>query len=160
MVRAATLADLARLFEMVKAMHAGSKYAARGIGVDAATAKAILLDGVRRHGAQHNGGTLLNVAVKDGVIEGFMLGILQRIYFIGDRLEAMDFWLYVGPGASATDLPKLLDRYITWADDNPKVAEICLAWTDAAGVDGARLGRLYERKGFDRSGEIYKRECA
>lgn len=138
-------------------MHAGSKYKLAEIDVDATTAKSILRDGVMRSGGLHNGSTLLNVVERDGVIEGFMLGILQRVYSIGNRLEAQDFWLYCTPHAPHGAVPRLLDAYIEWADTNPKVAEITLSWTDAMNVDGGKLGRLYHRKGFRCCGEIWKR---
>jgi hypothetical protein len=157
MLRPATLSDLPRLYELILAMHAGSKYAEREIDVDEATAKSILRDGVMRNGGQHNGATLLNVVERDGLVEGFMLGILQRVYSIGNRLEAQDFWLYCTPHAPNGSVPRLLDAYVEWADSNPKVAEITLSWTDAMKVDGGKLGRLYHRKRFRLCGEIWKR---
>lgn len=157
MIRPATLSDLPRLFELILKMHAGSKYAEREIDVDPTTAKSILRDGVMRHGGLHNGATLFNVIERDGLIEGFMLGILQRVYSIGNRLEAQDFWLFCTPHCPKIGMTKLLDAYVAWADDNPKVAEIVLSWTDAMSVDGDKIGRVYYRKGFRRSGEIWKR---
>ena len=157
MLRPAILSDLPRLFELILAMHAGSKYAEREIDVDATTAKSILMDGVLRNGGLHNGSTLLNVVEKDGRVEGFMLGILQRVYSIGNRLEAQDFWLYCTAHAPSASVHKLIDAYLAWAEDNPKVAEITLSWTNAMQVDGAKLGRLYHRKGFRCCGEIWKR---
>jgi hypothetical protein len=154
-IRAATTSDLGRLFELIQAMHAGSEYAARGIGVDETTARQILMDGVMRHGRTNNGATLLNVVEFHGKVEGFMLGILQRVYSIGNRLEAQDFWLYCTPKAPIIAAPKLIDAYLAWALDNPKVAEVKLSWTDAMGVNGAKLGKLYQRKGARRCGEIY-----
>lgn len=155
MIRAATMSDLPRLYELVLQMHAGSKYAARAIGVDESTAKSILMDGVRRHGGDHNGATLLNVYPAEGQPEAFMLGILQRVYSIGNRLEAQDFWLYRGK-ASARAVSGLVDAYIKWADASPKVAEICLSWTDVI-PEAAALGKLYDRKKFTKAGEIFKR---
>ena len=157
MIRPATLSDLPRLFELILKMHAGSKYAEREIDVDPVVAKSILRDGVMRNGGLHDGSTLLNVIERDGLIEGFMLGLLQRVYSIGNRLEAVDFWLYCTPHCPKVGLNKLVDAYIAWADDNPKVAEIALSWTDAMKVDGTKLGRFYYRKSFRCSGEIWKR---
>lgn len=157
MLRPATMSDLPRLFELVTQMHLASKYADRDIGVDEPTARSILLDGVRRNGGQYIGGTLFNVFDVDGVPEAFMLGILQRVYSIGNRMEAQDFWLFSTPKAPATAILKLADAYIKWAENNPKVAEICLSWTDALKGSGESLGRMYKRKGFERCGEIYKR---
>lgn len=157
MLRAATLSDLPRLFELMQQTHAKSKYAKQGIALDETCVKSLLLDGVRRHGGQHNGSTLLNVIEKNGVVEGFMFGLLQRIHSVCNRMEAMDFWLCTSPKAPKIGVGKLLDAYIEWADTNPKVAEISLSWTDAVLTDGGVLGKLYERKGFARAGEIWKR---
>lgn len=157
MIRPATFADMPRLIELVQAMHESSIYPARNIGVDMTSARAILMDGIRRHGGGHQGSTLFNVVEFRGQVEGYMLGILQRIYSIGNRLEAQDFWLFCTNKAPKIASGKLVDAYIEWADTNPKVADIALSWTNAAKVDGRKIARLYERKGFDRVGEIYKR---
>lgn len=158
MLRPATLSDLPQLFELVTAMHGASKYVEMEIDVDPAAAKSILLDGVRRSGGQYLGATLLNVVEVNGRLEAFMLGILQRVYSIGNRLEAQDFWLFATKKAPATSIPRLTDAYIKWAENNPKVAEICLSWTDALKGSGESLGRMYKRKGFEKVGEIWKRE--
>ncbi len=155
MIRAATLSDLPRLFELVLMMHAGSKYADE-VGVDNTAARSILRDGVLRNGGAYNGATLLNVIDVGGTIEGFMLGILQRVYSIGNRLEAQDFWLFCTKAAPATAPSRLIDAYIKWADENPKVAEITLSWT-AVSQASEKMARLYQRKGFARCGEIFKR---
>lgn len=157
MIRPATLSDLPRLLELVLEMHASSEFPARMIGVDEITTRSILMDGVMRNGRTNNGGTLLNVVERDGAVEGFMLGILQRVYHICNRLEAQDFWLYCSKKAPARASERLIDAYIEWAQANPKVADIMLSWTNVVGVKGEKLGRLYKRKGFERVGEIWKR---
>jgi hypothetical protein len=157
MIRASCLSDLPRLYELVLAMHAASEYPAREINVSEPTAKALLRDAVMRNGRLNEGGTLLNVVERGGKIEGFMLGILQRVYGIGNRLEAQDFWLYCTPQAPARASARLIDAYLTWALDNPKVADVVLSWTDTAGVDGAKIGKLYKSRGLSRRGEIWKR---
>jgi hypothetical protein len=158
MIRPATPADLPRLYELVLEMHARSEYARRGIGVDEASARSILKDGVYRNGRTNNGGTLLNVVEFRGEVEGFMLGLLQRVYTIGDRLEAQDYWLFTTKRCPRVGWGKLVDAYLAWALNNPKVADVRASWTDAAGVDGEKLGRIYEKKGFRRCGAIYTRE--
>jgi hypothetical protein len=155
MIRAATLADLARLHELVREMHGRSIYA--HLPLAEATMRSILMDGVRRHGGQHAGSTLLNVVEFRGRVEGFMLGILQRLYLICEPLESQDFWLYCSPKAPGIGAARLIDEYVAWAAANPKVQEIKLSWTDALKVDAAKIGRLYTRKGFERVGEIYRR---
>lgn len=159
MIRPATLSDLPRLFELVQEMQASTYYAkmADPVDIDPATVRSILMDGVRRQGLAKSGGTLLSVVDVAGKLEGFMLGVLQRVYSIGNRLEAQDFWLFCTKSAPARGAGKLIDAYIEWASAIPKVAEIRLSWTDAAGDKGQRLGNLYERKGFAQCGAIYKR---
>lgn len=157
MLRPATLSDLPRLFELMLETHAASRYAQAGIDLDPVTAKSLLRDGVMRNGGQHNGATSLNVVERDGRVEGFMFGLLQRVHSVGNRLEAQDLWLYCSPNAPSAGVSKLLDAYIEWADSNPKVAEISLSWTDAVKIDGAKMGRVYKRKGFRCCGEIWKR---
>jgi hypothetical protein len=156
-MRKATPHDLPRLFELIGHMHAGSKFAAMGIGVDSAVARSLLLTAVNRHGGQHDGSTCCFVTEKDGLIEGFIIGILQRVYLIGNRLEANDLFLYVSPNAPRQAATKLLDGYLAWALSNPKVAIVKLSWTDAMGVDGEALEKLYKRKGLRRSGGIWER---
>jgi len=157
MLRAATISDLPRLSQLVLEMHGRSEFVRRGIGVSEPAAKALLRDAVVRNGRTNDGGTLFNVVEKDGEIEGFMLGILQRVHHIGNRLEAQDFWLYCSPKAPLRASARLIDAYVAWALENPKVADIVLSWTDAAGADGEKIGKLYASRGFTRRGEIWKR---
>lgn len=157
MIRGATLSDLPRLYELVLRMHAASEYPAREISVSESIAKAMLRDAVMRNGRTNDGGTLFNVVERGGQVEGFMLGVLQRVYLIGNRLEAQDCWLYCTPRAPARASARLIDAYIAWALGNPKVADIVLSWTDTAGVDATKIGKLYNSRGFIRRGEIWKR---
>ncbi len=157
MIRPATTADLATLFEMVGQMHSESEFLKRGIQLSPALVRSFLINGVQRHGAQHAGSTLFNVVERGGEIQGFMLGLLQPVYCVCLDLEARDFWLYCTKKAPKIAPGLLVDRYIAWAESNPKVKDIILSWTDVVGVDGAKIGKLYRRKGFQRRGEIFVR---
>jgi hypothetical protein len=96
------------------------------------------------------------VAEKDGEIEGFFYGALDRVYHVGKRLMANDAFLYMTEKADPRDLLKLLHAYVDWAEHNPKVAMIKFSWTDA--LPGAeRMAMVYERLGFERAGEIFER---
>ena len=159
MLRRATFSDLPRLLELMVETHARSKYADRGISLDQTVARTILQAALSRNGMQMETAMLLNVVVKDGEVEGFMIGVLQRVHSVCNRLEAQDMWLSCSERAPRGAMQKLIDAYIEWADTNPKVAEISLSWTDVVkGVDGDALGKVYQRKGFTRAGEIWKRE--
>lgn len=157
MIRLATHSDLPRLFELVMLMYAASEYPGRDIGVSEPAAKALLRDCVARNGRTNDGGVLLNVVEKDGEVEGFMLALIQRIYLIGNRLEAQDAFLFVTDKASRGSGGRLFRAYLKWALANPKVADIAGSWTDVAGVDGEKMNRMFRRLGLRKRGEIWKR---
>lgn len=157
MIRGATTSDLGKLHGLVMAMHQQSDFLARGIGVHEAAARNLIRDCMIRHGRTNEGGTLLNVVEVNGELRGFMLGSLQRVYLIGDRLEAVDVFLYCAPNAPARAAERLIDEYIAWATGNPKVADTILSFTYAGGIKAGKLARIYERKGFAKRGEIWKR---
>jgi hypothetical protein len=157
MIRAATSSDLARLFALVTEMHGRSEFAGRGIDLSPQLVRSFLFDGVRKHGGDHAGSTLLNVVEFRGVVEAFMFGLLQPVYLVCRQLEAVDFWLYATKRAPKIAPNVLIDSYLAWANGNPRVRDVLLSWTDVVGVDGAKLAKLYERKGFRRRGEIFVR---
>lgn len=155
MIRAATFSDIPRVVDLLVEMQAESKYAGR-VDVSRKTAHALMQQCVRRHGGQHDGGSLVMVAEHGDQVEGFIVGLLDRVYHIGDRLAANDVFLHVTERAAKTDVRRLLDAYVKWASDNPKVEEIRLSWTDTmAGAE--KIGDLYEKMGFRRCGAIYER---
>lgn len=157
MIRPAVHSDQPRLYELFMDMYRVSEYPARDIGVSEPSAKGLIRDCIARNGRINDGGVLLNVYERDGQIYGFMLGILQRIYMIGNRLEAQDVFLFCTPDAPRGAWGRLVRAYVEWAASNPKVADIALSWTDVAGVDGEKLSRVYKRLGFTRRGEIWKK---
>lgn len=157
--RPATFSDLSAVYALVVDMHRRSKYA-DDVDVDAQVARALLMQAVQRHGGKNDGSTHFMVEEHDGEIVGFMIGALQRLYLIGNRLEAQDMYLYAREDAPARAGHRLLSSYVEWALSCPKVASIKLSYTDVIDVDGDRLGALYERKGFKRHGAIYERVMA
>jgi hypothetical protein len=156
-IRAATTGDLPRLFELVMDVHARSSFRERGIEPSPTIVRSTMLEGVRKHGGQHAGSTLVNVIEYRDRVEAFMYGLLQPIYGLGIGLEAQDFLLTTSAKAPKLAPALLIDAYLTWALACEKVRDIYLSWTDVAGVDGSKIARLYQRKGFQRCGEIWKR---
>jgi hypothetical protein len=151
MLRAAKFADLPRLYELLCELHASSRYA-DVMAVDEREARSLLMNAIRRHGGMMDGGTCVYVSERDGQIDGFIIGMLDRVYHIGTKLAAKDMFAYSKDGSFSG----LVDMYLAWASSNKNVIEINLSWTDA--VSGAeRSGALYSRKGFRKSGEIFAR---
>ena len=154
MIRAATPADLPRVRELVHDMHAASKYFGR-VDISHKALDDLLLTALGNCRRNIDGGTHFNVSERKGAVTGFMIGILSRVYFIGNRLVAQDMFLNVAKSGSASDVLGLIDGYVAWASANPKVMTINLSWNDT--LPGAeRIVHVYRRKGFLRTGGIYE----
>jgi hypothetical protein len=156
MIRAATMSDLPRLYDLLLEMQSKSKYAGV-VDVDEATAKSLLLNMVRKHGGTNNGSSCFFVIEAFGKIEGFIIGMLDRVYHIGNRLMANDIYLYCTKNAPKMGWSKLIDAYVSWALSNPKVHEIKGSWQDALGSNGEIMDKAMQRKGFRRCGMIWER---
>lgn len=153
--RSVDVFDMAGLLEMQQAR---SRYAGK-VAVDSAYARKLLAQAVQRHGGTHDGGTLVNVIEnREGVICGFCVGVLNRVYHIGDMLAAQDMFLVASPSAPKMAARRLLSAYIEWAAPNPDVYEIHLSHTDAL-PEGNRMGTVYERMGFTKCGGIFRRDA-
>ena len=59
-------------------------------------------------------------------------------------------------GASPLAARRLLSAYLMWAEANPSVSEIMLSHTDAL-PEGHRIGRVYDRLGFEQCGSIFRK---
>lgn len=97
--------------------------------------------------------TFLDVAERDGKIVAFLAGSCSRVYNIGEELVTSDLFL-INEGGHAADTLALVDSYIAWAKSQPKVIEIGLSWSDAAG--GAGIAAVFKRKGFKKVGEQWE----
>ena len=154
MIRAARFADIPALTALMQEGHARSKYFGRA-GVDPKEARGLLMTCV-----QGEGGTMVMVSDDaDGKPAGFMVGILERVYHVADRLATSDLYLYVSDRAPRFAWLELLLAYDEWARANPKVIQVNVSATDIVG-DYRRVERLYRRLGFRQSGVIYERAVA
>lgn len=158
MIRLAKFIDVPRIVELLVEMQAASKY--RDVSdVDLKAAHQLVANCVQRNGHTTDGGALVQVIEVAGQIEGFMIGVLGRVYHIGKKLNADDAFLHCTKKAPRTAMKRLFAGYMDWATSNPRVATIKASWTDA--LPGAsRMGVFYQRQGFQRVGEIYERVAA
>jgi RimJ/RimL family protein N-acetyltransferase len=155
MIRPATFSEIPRLVDLLEEMCAESKYAGR-VNVDRRAAGALLQQCVTRHNGKHEGGAWVMVDDRDGIAEGFMVGLLDRVYHIGDKLSAKDIYLHATKRAGQASALRLFRSYVDWAASNPKVIEINGSWTDA--LPGAeRIALVYQKLGFRKCGEIFER---
>ena len=155
MIRRALFGDIPRLVELVHAMHRASRYAVIA-DIDERKLKAMLFQSIQRHGGAFEGSALVMVSETDGTVEGFIVGILTRLYDIGVELMATDWMFHCTAAARPRAAGRLLDSVIQWADRNPRVIVQRYGVTDAIG-DFGRSGRLFQRRGFRQAGAIYER---
>lgn len=154
MIRPAKFADVPRIVELLCEAHAKSRYAAV-TPVNEQAAHRLVAGCVQRHGHTTVGGSLVMVWEIDGEVTGMIIGVIDRIYHIGEKLSANDLYLYSQGGQSLPAI-MLFNAYMDWALGNPNVAEVHASWTDAL-PDAERVITIYKRCGFERCGEIWKR---
>lgn len=156
MIRPAKFADIPRLMELLHEMRERSKYANKD-EIDLAAAKQLLVGSLQRATGKGPGATCAFVAENDGHIEGFIVGVLDRVYHIGKRLWATDLFFYTTKQAGPRDFERLFDAFEEWAMGNPKVIEIHPGVSDAINSDPTRLGRFYRRRGYAQDGLMFQR---
>lgn len=153
MIREATLRDGPAIERLLRETHDRSKYSTRAKMNDRALTMLVtaMIAGQHQNGPQ---ATYVVVSEKCGKVVGFMMGVLNRVYNVLDRLVANDVFL-INEGASVADTQRMIDGYIEWARSNPKVIEIGLSWSDAV-KGGDVIAKIYQRKGFKLVGEQYE----
>lgn len=155
-VRDAKFVDIPRLAELLVEAHQRSIYAAVA-SLEVVAVKQTFARALHRHGQHNEGATLALVSETDGVIEGFIIGLLDPVYPCLDKLRATDLWFIFSERADGRDAPKMLKQLMAWAEQSPKVIEVYLGVTSAIG-DWARTSKLYERLGLEQCGAMFRRE--
>lgn len=156
MMRPAIFGDVPRIVELLVELHPHTIYAGR-CNVSEEVAHRTLRALVGRNGHTNDGGACVLVEVDDaGEVQGFIVGLLSRVYFIGNKFEANDVYLHLTDKAPTGALMRLISGYVGWADANPLVVDVKLSWSNAL-PSGERMASIYERLGFVRSGEVYSR---
>ena len=155
MIRPARFGDVPGIFALFQEMYRASPYVGQD-AIDERHTKALIVSSIQRHGALSDGGTLVLVSECEGVIKGFVIGILDRVYHIGTKLMATDLFTFNSPDGDPRDGLRLIDGLIAWAESNPAVIEIKLGAVDAVG-DFERTAKVFRRRGLKQSGVIYQR---
>ena len=156
-IRAARFGDVPAVYGLIADAHARSRFARFDLQEKAA--KALLVNAIQRHGGDTVGSTFLAVAEGEDGLEGFILGLLQPLYFVLDALEASDLFWIARPGADARTASRLLRAMHVWAEQAPRLGLIRQGTTDA--VSDHRLsGRLLRRHGMAQRGLIFEKDQA
>jgi hypothetical protein len=152
-IRQARFGDIPRLTELAHELHARSVYAGRATP-DERAFKAMCVQAIQ-HMPKRTG---VWVAERGGAVEGFLIGITDRIYGCLTEHYATDLMTYVSERGDARAAAELLDALIAWAETLPHVIEVQLGVNGSVG-DWRRTAKLYERKRFGLSlnGALYVR---
>lgn len=145
MVRDATLDDIPAMVALGAIMHAESRYSFMAYDGEkvAITLKTLMQTG-----------GFVRVHVKDGEIDGGMVGYMGNPWFSGERV-ASELALFVVPGKRGGMAAwYLLSEFVAWAEQQG-AREITLAIT--TGVKVEETGRMYQRLGFEQVGGVFKR---
>lgn len=155
MIRDAKAVDIPAIVAFLRECHARSHYAGGPVRVDEQYTKELLVQAIFRHGHVGEGGTWGQVAEHDGKVCGLILGTLQRVYCIGDKLFASDLFWIVNDEAKPGDAMALLRGMIKWARRAPLCVEVrCGATAVVKGPQ--RAGRMLEAAGMKHYGQIYR----
>lgn len=154
--RPARSTDASAIAELVAARVPDTVYAGRD-EVDLPYARKIFAYAAHRHGGTNDGAMFLMVAEDDaGVIAGFVLGTLGRVYGIGKKLCATDNYLLGRKDCPARALRQLFEMYVGWASGNRNVIEIGASFSDALpGSDG--WAPVFRRMGFEPCAQSFRR---
>lgn len=155
-IRDACFIDIPRLAELAVEFWQRSIYA-HNTTLDVIEFKQLMARALHRNGHQNEGGSLVLVAEKGGQIEGFLVGLLDRVYPCLNKLMATDLLFILSERVDGRDAAKMLKRLMAWAESNPKVIEVHLGVTSAIG-DWQRTAKLYERLGLEQHGAMFRRE--
>lgn len=97
-------------------------------------------------------GTVLVIVDDDDKPQGFMLGIVEELFFSKKRM-ATDLAVYVREGYRHL-APKMFKEFIKWAESKSRMAQITLGISSGIG-DTERVGKMYNSLGFAQTGGIY-----
>jgi hypothetical protein len=156
MIRPAKFFDIVRIIELLDEMHDVSIYRDR-TEIDYKAAHRLMAQAIQRHGFTNDGGACVIVSVRDQKVEGFFVGMLDRVYHIGTKLRANDLFFYCSPRCHPSDATNMFRTYVEWASNNPKVIEIMASWTDTL-YGAERVEALYSATGFRPCGGIWSRD--
>lgn len=154
MIRAGKSIDAFALVDLLADVHTRTIY--NGLELDARQARKLFAQLAQRHGGSHDGSTCLFVLEREGVICGFVAGLLDRVYHTGSDLWATDVFICTAHGEPVSTMKRLIDAYVDWAESNPDVYEVRLS-TSYAAPTGSRMQAYFERMGFEECAKVFRR---
>ncbi len=151
-IRTANFSDIPAMVKIMARDHQRSRYS--HCTFDEVEAKQLLVRSIQRHGHMNYMGSLVLVSETNGVVKGFVVGILDQLYPAIKELKATDL-LILMEGTDPRDFPEVLARLCEWGGSNPKVVQVMLGITDAL-IDWELAKPYYERAGFRQCGGLFR----
>ena len=143
-IRTADIPDMDAICELASEMHEQSIYS--DIKPDE-TKFRLFVAGIMGS----KGGIVLLIVDEDDKPQGFLLGVLEELFFSRQRM-ATDLAVYVREGYRNL-APRLFKTFITWAESKSRVVQVTLGISSGIG-DPERTGKMYEKLGFTQIGSI------
>lgn len=150
-IRLMTFGDVGCVGGMMKVAHGASRYAKYDF--DQKAARALLTNAIQRTPGSQFAAV---VAPEDGGPEGFIIGVLQPLYFVIDAVEATDLFWYAKPGAHGATAARLLKEMHKWAAD--RGAHVIRQGNTDAVTDTTVSGAFMRRAGMRQTGAIFEKE--
>lgn len=148
------LVDVLPILDLIEEAHTRSVYA--GVSeVDREYTRKFFARSLHFHGNSNHGATLMLVSEKDGKIEGYFFGFLDRLYQVGTNLAATDVHFYLTPDADPRDALKIINDFTAWAEANPKVVEVRIGVSNVMGEVDPRFEALLIRKDFEKGATVF-----
>lgn len=158
-VRTAKPADVMAIISLIEEAHQRSIY--KDVDeVDRDYTRQLFTRAMHFNGHSNHNATIFLVSEAEDKIEGYFFGFLERVYCIGKKLTACEVHFYLSPQADQRDALKILNDFIAWAEENPKVVEIRMGESNVLGEPDPRFSALLERKGFARGTTIFTKRTA
>lgn len=159
MIRDAKFADIPGIVSLLTDAYQRTHYARTGLAeIDVAEAKRLLVQSIQRHGGKNGGACWVQVAERDDILNGLILGTLTRVYSIGNKLMATDLFWVASPSVDPFDPAKLMKGMVEWARKSPHVVEVNCGTTAILNDDPAEAGKMLERLGMKQYGNLYRME--
>lgn len=151
-IRRAVENDLLPMIDMGERMHAAGRYSWLPYDKEKLAKLAMFL-----HKSQF--GLLLVAQADDGRMVGMMVASVETYFFCDERITN-DFLLWVEPTDRGAHAGAMMIRHFEDWGKTQGVCEFQLCATNEHGdVAQARIGKLYEKLGYERVGYIYKRRA-
>lgn len=153
-IRDWTLIDTMPVIALIEAAQKRSIYADVS-DVDAEYTRRFLARSLHFNRNSNHGATLMLVSERDGKIEGYFFGFLDRVYQVGTKLAATDVHFYLTPDADPRDALRIVNEFCAWAESNPKVVEIRIGESNVLGEPDPRFADLLRRKAFEKGATVF-----